>query len=383
MKITSVDAIPLGIPFKKPIRMAGREYAHSETVLVRLETTGRFAGHGEAPVAPFLTGETVPSVLAAIAHVSNAIVGRDARDIVALGETIHNAIVGNAAAKAAVDIALHDAVARDYGIPVYRLLGGRTQDEFACLTLIGNSNKARDLSDAAARRAEGFTAFKLKVANGDLDEEAVTLIEMRSVLGARALVCADANAGWTAAEAIRFVKLVEMASPDFLEQPVVSDDLEGMARVARASSVPIGADELIHDVADIRRLLANGASSGGAFKIMKLEGITRCMSAIRLCRALGGDVNLSGKFGESSVANAATLAVATAVGGVNWGLSLTNNYLVDDIVHKPIVIQGGRAHPIEGPGLGVDIDEAKVSRFEQHPAPPARARRELQRAEAE
>ena len=210
VKITSVDAIPLGIPFKKPIRMAGRDTLHSETVLVRLETTGRFAGHGEAPVAPFLTGETVPSVLAAIAHVSNAIVGRDARDIVALGETIHNAIVGNAAAKAAVDIALHDAVARDYGIPVYRLLGGRTQDEFACLTLIGNSNKARDLSDAAARRAEGFTAFKLKVANGDLDEEAVTLIEMRSVLGARALVCADANAGWTAAEAIRFVKLVEI-----------------------------------------------------------------------------------------------------------------------------------------------------------------------------
>jgi muconate cycloisomerase len=355
-------------------------FALAETVLVRVGTTGRFAGHGEAPVAPFLTGETVMSVLAAINVVAQAIIGRDARDLVALSEVIHNAIVGNAAAKAAVDIGLHDAVAREYGIPVYRLLGGRTQGQFACLALIGNSDRAHDISDVAARRAEGFSAFKLKVANGDLDEEAATLIEMRAALGPRALVCADANGGWTPAEATRFVKLAERASPDFLEQPVVSDDVEGMARVARASSVPIGADESIHDVADIRRLLASGACSGGAFKIMKLEGITRCMSAIRLGRALGGDVNLSGKFGETSVANAATLAVATAVGGVNWGLSLTNAYLVDDIVSKPIVVQGGRAHPIEGAGLGVDIDEAKVSRYELHPAAPGRQRQELETA---
>lgn len=377
MKITSIEAVPLGIPFKKPIRMAGREYAFAETVLVRLETTGRFAGHGEAPVAPFLTGETVPSILAALDLISQAIVGRNARDIVALGEVIHGAIVGNAAAKAAVDVALHDAVARDYGIPVYRLLGGMTQDEFACLTLIGNSNKARDLSDVSTRKAEGFTAFKLKVANGDLDEEAAALTEMRATLGPRALVCADANGGWTPAEAIRFVKLVEKASPDFLEQPVTPDDADGMIRVSRASSVPIGADESIHHIADIRRLLASGASAGGAFKIMKLEGITRCMAAVRLCRALGGDVNLSGKFGESSVANAATLAVATAVGGVNWGLSLTNNYLADDIVRKPVMVQNGRIRPIDSPGIGVDIDEAKVSRFELHPTVPGLARQGL------
>ena len=367
MKITCIEAVPLGIPFKKPLLMAGREHKFSETVLVRMETAGRFAGYGEAPVAPFLTGETVPSILAAVEVLSHAIVGKDARDLGALGEAIHRAIVGNAAAKAAVDMALHDAVAREYGIPVYRLLGGRTQSEFGCLTLIGNSDKALDLSDVAALSADGFTAFKLKVANGDLAEEAATLIEMRNTLGPRALVCADANGGWTAAEAIRFVKLVESASPDFIEQPVAADDLDAMARVARASSVPVSADESIHDVVDIRRLLAGGAASGGAFKIMKLEGITRCITAIRLCRALGGDVNLSGKLGESSVANAATLSVATAVGGVTWGLSVTNNYLVDDIVRKPLLVRDGRIHAIEEPGLGVEIDEAKVGRFELHP----------------
>lgn len=292
MKITRIDAVPLGIPLKKPLLMAGRTYAHADTVLVRVETTGRFVGYGEAPVAPFLTGETTPSVLATVDMLSQAIAGEDPRNLVALGHTIQRAIVGNAAAKAAVEVALHDAVAREYGIPVYRLLGGRTQTEFGCLTLVGNSDHKRDIADVKARAAQGYSAFKLKVANADVAEEAATLIEMRAMLGPRALVCADANGGWTAAEAIRFVKLAEAGAPDFLEQPVRPDDYDGMIRVARASAIPICADESIHAVADIRHLLESGAVAGGAFKIMKLEGIAPCMAAIRLCRALGGSVNV-------------------------------------------------------------------------------------------
>ena len=368
MKITRIEAIPLGIPLKKPLLMGGRKYAFAEMVLVRLETTGRCLGVGEAPVAPYLTGETVASVLAAVEILSQAIVGKDARDIVAISAAMHDAIVGNAAAKAAIDIALHDAVAREYGIPIYRLLGGRTQDIFDCLTLVGNSDPVGDLAEVSARQADGFTAFKLKVANGDLADEATTLVEMRKMLGPNALISADANGGWSTGEATRFVKLVESASPDFVEQPVAAENQDGMMRVARASSVPIGADESIHNIADIRWLLASGAAQGGAFKVMKLGGITRCMEAVRLCRALGGEINLSGKLGESSVGNAATLSVAAAVGGVAWGLSLTNKHLVEDIVQEPLAIERGQIRPIDRPGLGVEIDEAKVSRFEIHSA---------------
>ena len=53
---------------------------------------------------------------------------------------------------------------------------------------------------------------------------------------------------------------------------------------------------------------------------------------------------------------------------MTWGLSVTNNYLVDDIVREPIVVRNGRIHPIDKPGLGVEIDEAKVRRFELRPA---------------
>ncbi len=366
MKIVRILAVPLGIPLKKPLLMAGRRFTKAETVVVRVETTGKYIGYGEAPIAPFLTGETVPSVLASVDIMEQAIEGRDARDLVALSQALHVAIIGNAAAKAAVEVALHDAVAREYGIPIYRLLGGRTQTEFGCLTLVGNNDSERDLADVVGRSALGFNAFKLKVANGDLEQEAATLLEMRKLLGPRTLVCADANGGWTAEEAIRFVRIAEAGSVDFLEQPVPPGDHEGMVRVARASSIPICADESIHEAADIRRLLEAGAVAGGAFKIMKLEGIRECNAAIQLCRALGGHVNLSGKFGETSVANAATLALGTAAGGVDWGLSLTNEYLAEDIVRDPIAVENGRARLPDGPGLGIEIDEAKLSRLELH-----------------
>jgi L-alanine-DL-glutamate epimerase-like enolase superfamily enzyme len=371
VKITRIDTIPLSLPLKKPMLMAGRLYSGAEAVVVRVETTGRFPGWGEASVAPFLTGETVASIIAAVSIISDAIVGQDARNLTALAEVMHKAIVGNSAAKAAVDMALYDAVARELDVPVCRLLGGTTASEFACLWLVGNSDRGRDLAEARARAADGFRYFKLKVANNDLVEEAQTLIEMRKALDPKLTLCADANAGWSAAEGVRFVRLAEQAALAFLEQPVAGDDHHGMIRVAKASSVPIGADEGIHSIGDVRRLIESGAAIGGSFKIMKFEGVTRCLAAIRLCQALGGEVNLSGKLGESSVANAAALALATAAGRLPWGLTLTQHYLAEDIVRTPITIRNGLARPLDGPGLGIEIDETKVARFEIHPATPS------------
>jgi L-alanine-DL-glutamate epimerase-like enolase superfamily enzyme len=91
-------------------------------------------------------------------------------------------------------------------------------------------------------------------------------------------------------------------------------------------------------------------------------------SCANICRAAGGEVNLSGKLGESRVRNAAASSVATAVDSVIWGLSLTNKYLVDDIVRKPGALQHGWIQPIDQPGLGVMIDEAKsaVLKFTRH-----------------
>lgn len=364
MKITRIDTIPLRLPLRKPMAMGGRSYEAVETVLVRVETTGRHVGWGEASAAPFLTGETSGSIMAMVPMLADGILGRDARDLGVLSDLLHRSVVGNATAKAAIDMALHDVVAREMGWPLHRLLGGSADEAYECLVLIGNSDPDKDVADAEARAKAGYRFFKLKVANGDLDAEAATMIAMRKRLGSKALISADANTNWSVAEAMRFVRLVEPAYPDFVEQPVASDDLEGMRRVMQASGVPIGADESLHDVSDVRRLIEMGAANGASFKVMKLGGIGRCLSAIRLAGMIGGEVNLSAKLGETSVANAVTLAVAAASGRPSWGLSLTNHFLADDVVREPIVIRDGKVRLPGTPGIGVEIDESKVARLE-------------------
>ncbi len=364
MKITRLETIPVRLPLKKPMLMGGRKYEACESVLVRLVTTGRAVGWGEASVSPILTGETVESIVAAVAFLADQLVGRDARDIAALGYRLRRAMFGNTAAKAAIDMALHDVVARSIDWPVYRLLGGKAAEQLDCLWLVGNSEPARDLAEAAAKAQEGFHCLKLKVGNAALEEEAETLSAIRAKLGTGIQLCADANTNWTAAEACRFVRLVEPAQPDFVEQPVAADDLDGLRRVAQASRVAVGADESLHDLQGMRHLLESGAAAGGSFKIMKFEGIANCLHAIRTCRTLGGEINISGKLGESSIANAATFSLAAAFGQPSWGLSLTNHYLADDLVREPIALSRGSIRPSEASGLGFEVNETKLAKYE-------------------
>ncbi len=368
MKITRIEAVPLAMPLRKPMLMAGRLFETTETVIVRLETEGRHAGWGEASVAPFLTGETTAGIMAAVRFLADAVIGTDVRELATISAAVSKGMVGNPSAKAAIEIAAYDGAGRALGLPVHALLGGARTREPACLHLVGNGDPARDLAEAEAKAKEGFSSLKLKVANGDLETEAETLVRMRKLLGRNIQLAADANAGWTRTEASTFVRLADEAMPDFIEQPVHSDDIDGLARVARAGRIAVGADESIHAVRDIRMLIEAGAASGGAFKIMKLGGLRACLDACRLANFLGGEVNLSGKIGETSIANAATLALAAVWGEPSWGLSLTNGYLAEDAAVDPITLRGGRVAVRDGAGLGIEVDERMLEKRAKTPA---------------
>ena len=363
MKITRIDPIPLSLPLRKPMLMAGRTFQTLETVLVRIETEGRHAGWGEASVAPFLTGETASSIVAAMRILADALVGVELRDLGRIVHLIGNAVIGNPAAKAAVEMAAHDAAGRALNVPAYAFLGGARVKEIDCLHLVGNGNPDIDIAEAENKVREGFRAIKYKVANGDLFVEAETLVRLRRALGMQVMLCADANGGWSRSDAAKFVRLADESMADFLEQPVAAHDHDGMARVARAGRIPIAADESLHGPDDMRHLLETCAAAGGAFKIMKTGGLQACLDACKLTTALGGEINLSGKVGETSIANAATLAVATAFGEPAWGLSLTNVYLAQDPVKQPITFPGGRVRSRDGAGLGIEVDERMVERL--------------------
>jgi L-alanine-DL-glutamate epimerase-like enolase superfamily enzyme len=132
--------------------------------------------------------------------------------------------------------------------------------------------------------------------------------------------------------------------------------------VQAATDIAIGADEGIHSAEDIRRHSATGAARGVSLKAIKLGGLRGLVEAGRLCDTLGMSVNISCKTGESSVACAAALHAAAVVPEVAWGLTLTHTQLSEDVTARPVPTAKGHVQRLDRPGLGIEVDEARVAR---------------------
>jgi muconate cycloisomerase len=365
VRITSIEPIAVSLPMKKPVKMAGETVTRADNVFVRVAADNGAVGWGEAASAPTMTGETVAGMMAAIGHMAPGLLERAADDFAGASAAMDAQMYGNGGAKAAIEIALHDLVGRATGQPLHALLGGKRRERIALLAVIGSGDTAGDVREAQERRGSGFTIFKLKVGVDTPEADAERTRAVCAALGKDVLISVDANQGFSADEGVRYVRAVADSGLAFFEQPVPAHDLAGMARVAAASRILIGADEGIHSPADIEHHHAAKAASGVSLKAIKLGGVRGVLEAGRLCERLGMNVNISCKTGESSVASAAALHVASAVPALAWGLTVTSPGLAEDIVIDPLRIDHGHIAVLNKPGLGVDVDERRIRRWQQ------------------
>jgi L-alanine-DL-glutamate epimerase-like enolase superfamily enzyme len=368
VKIKRIEPIAVSLPMKKPVQMAGETVTRADNVLVRIESDAGVVGWGEAASAPTMTGETVASMMAAVEFLTPGLLGRSADDFAGAAAAMAARLYGNSGAKAAIDIALHDLVGRATNRPVHALFGARQRSRMAVLAVIGSLDTAADIREARERFAGGYRAFKIKVglgsASADAERARAGCLALKG-MGEPCLVSADANQGFGADDALVFVRTVGDCGLDFFEQPVEAHDLDGMARVAAASGLTIGADEGLHSRDDIVRHHERRAAGGGSLKAIKLGGLRALFEASRLCDRLGMKVNISCKTGESSVASAAAAHVAAAAPALDWGLTVTNPGLAEDIVVEPLAVAHGHVEVPERPGLGVEVDERRVRRWQQ------------------
>jgi len=365
VRITAIEPIAVSLPMKKPVKMAGETVTRADNILVRVESDDGVVGWGEAASAPTMTGETVAGMMAAVAHMAPNLLKRPAGDFAGVAAAMDAQMYGNSGAKAAIEIALHDLVGRATGQPLHALLGGKRRERIPLLAVIGSDDTAADLREAQDRRKAGYVIYKVKVGVGAPEADAERTRDVCRVLGADCLISADANQGWTAEEGVRYVRAVADTGLGFFEQPVHARDLAGMARVAAASRVPIGADEGIHSGADIERHHTAKAAQGVSLKAIKLGGLRAVLDASRLCDRLGMSLNISCKTGETSVASAAALHLAAVVPALAWGLTITSPGLAEDVVTDPLRVDNGHINVLDRPGLGVEVDERRVRRCQR------------------
>ena len=356
MRIRRVEPIAVRVPLRRPVKMASEVVSAAENVLVRLETAEGIVGWGEAASAPTMTGETVATMMRAIDELAPVLTDTEG------AHAAMERVPGNHGAKAAIDIALHDAIGKATGKPAYELLGGARRTSVPLLWTLTAGDVLRDIAEGQKMVAQGYRALKVKVGVAAPEADGVRTVAISGELKQAELVCADANQGWRTDEVIRYLTVARSARLAFLEQPVAARDVDGMAQVARASAVPIAFDEGVHDLESIRGHHAAGCA-GGSLKAIKLGGLRGLVAAAQLCQSLGLKVNLACKIAESGIAAAALLHAAAAVPTLEWAVSLTSHNLQEDLIAEPLAIANGRASLPRGAGLGVDVREREIERY--------------------
>ncbi|MBX6343005.1 MAG: dipeptide epimerase, partial [Thermomicrobiaceae bacterium] len=279
-------------------------------------------------------------------------------------------VSGAPSAKAALDIALHDLVARALGVPLWALLGGRAKDHLEISRVVSMKAPEAMAADAARHVEGGFHTVKLKV--GDADDvaaDARRVAAVREAVGPEIKIKIDVNQGWrTAGTAIQAARRIAAYAPEYLEQPVDMRDLEGLAEVRRQTGLPIMADEAIHDARDALRAVRLRACDLINIKLMKTGGL---LEALRLnaVAETAGIVCQVGTMVESSVASAAGLHLALALHNVRTVEMGGPMMLAEDVADLRAHYRGDRVTVPDGPGLGLTPDEAvlrrhAVARFE-------------------
>ncbi len=364
LHLAAVEAWPLALPLVHPMRLASETIRTAETLLVRVIDKAGREGWGEASIAPTMTGELLPGMVAAVQRfLASALLAGPIGSPAEAAHRLDRAIRGNTGAKAAAEVAVLDLLALRAGVPLAALLGHPLRASVPAIRMVGEADPEATLAGVQAAREAGFGHVKLKLGMAATAAADVALVrQARALLGPAAHLSGDVNMAWSLEAAQGFLRALPPGTLDYLEQPVADDDLDGMALLA-GLGCPLCLDEGLHAAGDIDRYAARRAAAGFGLKAIKLGGLQATLAADRRARAHGLQTTLACKIAETSIGAAATLHLAAVVADVSWGVSVTQPYLAEDITAAPLPVLRGVAAVPPGPGHGVEPDPARLARF--------------------
>ena len=329
---------PYELKLRHAFNLAKSQRTTTPGVQVRISYDG-LTGYGEASMPPYL-GESVSSVCSYLARLDLSRFSDPFR-IEDIHEYLESVAPGNRAAKASVDIALHDLVGKIMKRPWYKIWGlnpDKCPDTSFTVSYDADPNEMAKKIDETAP----YKVIKIKMGL-DHDKELVESIRRRSDVP----ICVDANQGWTDKEkALEMCHWLAERNCLFVEQPMSKDAIDATAWLRERSPLPIIADEFLQRLPDIRR--AAGAYDGINIKLMKSTGMHEAYQMAVLARALGMKVML-GCMTETSCAVTAAAQLAPMV---DWA-DLDGNLLIENDIFDGLKIIDGKVTLPDRPGIGV------------------------------
>lgn len=344
-------------------------------VFVRIFAGGVIGCAQIRPISPgHFVADTVHSVVAAIREVYGPLLlNRSLTDLEAIDESLTSRLAGNPAARAVLDIALHDALGKALGLPVHALIGGSCQ---SVIPLEWSVSLADDVATmiAEARRAVddyGIKVLCLKAAGkGGWQRDVTNFEAVRRAVGDDIVIGVDPNTGWTVAETISAMARLRPFNLGYMEQPVLRRDVHGLAEIrSKAEGVPVMADESLFTIQDAAELAAARAVDVFCIKLYKVGGLSVARKIAAIAEASGIQINCGGLAVASQFEAAASAQFCATVPAKRTFGAAEFVFGVGTMGHDPLVADGamtirdGSIIVPTGPGLGLVLDEAALERM--------------------
>lgn len=378
MKITKIECIPVSLPFAKSIIMSGGAVNWAHAVLLKLHTDEGITGISESgDTSVWYMGESQESILYNISKVygPQILLGEDPFNIETIISKMDKAVKLNHHSKAVVDYALHDLMGKALGVPLYKLLGGRSNEKIR-LAYVMSSGTPEEVAEQAKKLVDaGYGGLKLKVGDNIVEEDVQMVAEVRRIVGNDVKIMTDTNGGWDYLQALKFLQQVAKYNLYLAEQPVPRWDMDGMARLRRKVDVPVFADESAAELNDLHKLAQRDAIDGFFLKIPKVGGIHKAQKWVAVAQSMGlyAMCGCMINSGLGAAVEAHFLAATEWMGKIEQEsigplnlhdlIDTTGPAVTDDLGLTMPRYENGYLYPPEGNGLGIDLNEDAVVKY--------------------
>lgn len=343
-------------------------------VLVKLFADG-VIGYGQIrPITPgHFLADTTQSVVAAIKEIYGPnLIGKSLFDIESANEMFDLRLAGNPCARAALDIALHDAMGKALNVPVHQLIGGACQPRIPLEWSVSLANDVQTIVNEATRAVNefGIKVLCIKAADRRGWRQDVKHFEaVRRAVGDEVVIGVDPNTGWSVADALSAVHAMREFDLGYIEQPIARRDLAGMAEIRRqAAGVPMMADEALFTVQDAFALAEARAVDAFCIKLYKIGGFTPAKKIAAVAEAANIQLNCGGLAVQCQLEAAASAHFYAStpakrmMGAAEFVMGL-NTIGPDPLAPvTDFVVKDGHVNVPTGPGLGITVDEAALKK---------------------